>query len=357
MSNFLIPDSAKEKTIIKACLTKRIQLTKNDNRTFLLSLEFDDEVNFKSGDSFAIFPQNHDDDVFEFLKALKLPTNAILDSGISAYDFLKNKTSLSKWSSKLSQLIFNEQKLPEALQNLSPLEILKNIDITPEVAKQLIQLLPPQMPRYYSIASSPQVNSRGIDLLVSLNRFENEGKLCYGLASAFLCLNTPLNTSLHGFIHSADHFRVAEQDLPIIMIGPGTGVAPFRAFIQERIKNKMYKNWLFFGERSKKSDFYFEEEFTQYASDQQLILSLAFSRDQDHKIYVQDLINTHKKEFYTWINAGAIIYICGDAKKMAKDVEIAIISVFQEFENIEFKEAQMKLRTLKKEKRYNLDVY
>jgi sulfite reductase (NADPH) flavoprotein alpha-component len=357
MSNLLIPESAKEKPVIKARLSNRLQLTKNDNRTYLLSLEFEEEVPFKAGDSFAIFPANSDKDVLEFLSALNLPQDLNLNSSMTAFDFLKHKVSLTKWNSKLSQLVFNEPKLPEQLQELPPIQILKTLDISMELAKELILLLPPQMPRYYSIASSPKINSRSLDLLVSLNRFEVDGKECFGLASSFLCLDSPLNASLFGFIHSAEHFRVPDENVPIIMIGPGTGVAPFRAFIQERIQNQLSKNWLFFGERNKSSDFYFEEELTSYNLEKKLTLSLAFSRDQDHKIYVQDLIYQHKEEFHEWIKEGAIIYVCGDAKNMARDVEAAIIKILAEFEKIELKEAQVMLRSLKKQKRYNLDVY
>lgn len=357
MPNFLIPDSAKEKTIFKGRLGKRRQLTKNDNRTFFLSIDFEDDVHFKAGDSLAIFPRNKDEDVFDFLKVLNLPSNLEIESGISVFDILKNKTSLTKWTSKLSQLIFNEPKLPDSLQNLTPIQILKSVNVSQTVAHELLSLLPPQMPRYYSIASSPIINSRSIDLLVSLNRFEIEGKECYGLASSFLCLDTDLNSDIYGFIHPAEHFRIPEENIPIIMIGPGTGVAPFRAFIQERIHSGHGKNWLFFGERNKTSDFYFEDELTNYHLDNKLTLSLAFSRDQEHKIYVQDLINTHKEQFYDWINKGAVIYVCGDAKNMARDVEAAIIKLLSEYEKIELKEAQLMLRALRKQKRYNLDVY
>lgn len=357
MANFLIPDSAKEKTILKARLHHRQQLTKNDNRTYLLTLAFDEDVHFKAGDSLAIFPKNSTQDVLAFLEVLNLAPDDKLDYDITVFDFLQTKVNLSKWNSKLSQLVFNEQKLPDSLQNLSPLQILKTVTISHTIAKDLLFLLSPQMPRYYSIASSPKVNPRFIDLLVSLNRFEIDGKQCFGLASSFLCLESPVDSTVYGFLHPAEHFRMPEEDVPMIMIGPGTGIAPFRAFIQERVRAHICKNWLFFGERHKESDFYFQEELMSYHLDHKLRLSLAFSRDQEHKIYVQDLIYTHKEEFYDWIKKGAIIYVCGDAKNMAKDVEATIIKILSEYEKIELKQAQLMLRALKKERRYNLDVY
>lgn len=357
MANFLIPDSAKEKTILRARLTQREQLTKNDNRTYLLTLEFDEDVPFKAGDSLAIFPKNSTADVLAFLNALNLDPDFKLDHDVNAFDFLQTKVNLSKWNSKLSQLIFNEPKLPDALQNLSPLAILQTLTVHPSIAKDIVCLLPPQMPRYYSIASSPKKNPRLIELLVSLNRYNIDGKQCFGLASSFLCLDSPLDTTLYGFLHPAEHFRLPEEDMPIIMIGPGTGIAPFRAFIQERVHANSAKNWLFFGERNKNSDFYFQEELMNYHLDNKLHLCLAFSRDQEHKIYVQDLIYEHKEAFYEWIKKGALIYVCGDAKNMAKDVEATIIKILAEYENIELKQAQLMLRALRKEKRYNLDVY
>jgi sulfite reductase (NADPH) flavoprotein alpha-component len=357
MSNFLLPEAANEKTIFSARLIKRTAITKNQQRTFFLTLEFESPVPYKTGDSLAIYPENSNQDVIEFCNALKISPDHYVTSEITVMDFLKKKVSLNKWTSKMSQLIFNESKLPEELKNLENIGILNSISISKDQALELIKILPPQMPRYYSIASSPLSNPCQIDLLVSLNSFDVNGILKYGVASMFLCLDAPMNYHLHGFIHAADHFRIPQSDTPIIMIGPGTGVAPFRAFIQERITIGHSKNWLFFGERHKETDFYFRDEFIRYADEGDLKLSLAFSRDQDHKIYVQDLMIEQKKELYDWIQKGAIIYICGDAKNMAKSVETALVNIIAEYQEQDPKSVIGQLRSWRKEGRYNLDVY
>jgi sulfite reductase (NADPH) flavoprotein alpha-component len=195
-----------------------------------------------------------------FCDLLKLDPSTTVNNCINLFEYLSSKVSLTKWNSRLSQLLFHESKLPEDLKNLEAKQILSTLNITPELALELLPLLSPQMPRYYSIASCPLIDPFKIDLLVSLNSFEVEGVLKYGLASSFLCLDVTIGATIHGFIHSAPHFRIPHNDSPIIMIGPGTGLAPFRAFIQERILKNQNKNWLFFGERNRASDFYFEQE-------------------------------------------------------------------------------------------------
>jgi len=357
MAKFLLPDQAFEKQIISGRITDRKCLTKNDQRTYLVSLTFEYPIDYLSGDSLAIYPENNDQEALIWCQVLRLNPEMPYNQHLTILEFLKRKVSLSKWSSKMSELLFKESKLPEGLKDLEPLDILKNLEMNQNLSLELLSLMPPQMPRYYSIASSPLSNPKSMDLLVSLNSFQVGDEIKFGLASSYLCLTIDIDTPVYGFIHRAEHFRVPDTSKPIIMIGPGTGIAPFRAFIQERIASHHHQNWLFFGERSKSSDFYFEDELSSYALDHKLKLSLAFSRDQPHKIYVQDLIKQQKHELYEWIQKGAILYVCGDAKNMAKDVEQTLIQIFEEFEQLDTPSARLKLRQMRKDKRYNLDVY
>jgi sulfite reductase (NADPH) flavoprotein alpha-component len=357
MSNFSSLAPQTEKHLVVGKLKERRCLTKNGERTYFISIAFEENVSYTTGDSLAIYPENENFQVIEFLNALNLAQDFVLYDEITAFEFIKKKTALNKWSSKLSALLFNEPKLPEHLKDLDPISILKNLTLSTELAKEVILNLPPQLPRYYSIASSPTKDPRTIELLVSLNAFEVNGQLQYGVASSFLCKNLEIGSQLFCFIHKADHFRLPEDDRPIIMIGPGTGVAPFRAFIQQRVFKKQHLNWLFFGERNAQSDFYFEEEFKDYQDSSNLKLSVAFSRDQEHKVYVQDRLFEQKHELYQWLKKDALIYICGDAKQMAKSVEATLVKIIAELEGIDEKEALKMLRAWRKEGRYNLDVY
>jgi sulfite reductase (NADPH) flavoprotein alpha-component len=357
MSNFILPDPAYEKSILTGTLIERDLLTKADRRTFLLKLELNQPTHYTSGDSFALYPENSHTAVINFIQTLNLDPDLKVDAHLSVYDFLKKKVSLSKWTSKMSALLFKEGKLPDELKELQPITILKQLTISTTLGLQLLPLLPPQMPRYYSIASSPCHSPGHLDLLVCLNCFECEGVTQFGLASSYLCLDAPLGTQLYGFIHHAEHFRLPCPSEPIIMIGPGTGVAPFRAFIQDRIAQGASQNWLFFGERTRQNDFYFEDEFLTYQDQNRLKLSLAFSRDQEHKVYVQHLLMEHKQQIYEWMSSNAHIYVCGDAKNMARDVESSLVSIIAEYESLDYPSALMKLRSWRKEKRYHLDVY
>lgn len=357
MSNLFQKVSSPNKHILNARLVDRKLVTKSDERTFLITLEFEEPVLFSAGDSIAIYPHNSQCDVLEWCKILNIEPDYILSESLTVFEYLKTSVALNKWTSKMSQVLFPEGKLPLDMKDLDPIVILKSLTFSTDSSLKLLECLAPQMPRYYSIASSPVVSNCRMDLLVALNSFEINGVKKFGLASSYLCKDIDLGSPIRGFIHSANHFRIADTNVPMIMIGPGTGVAPFRAFIQERVRLHAKKNWLFFGERNRCADFYFEDELSDLESSGHLKLSLAFSRDQDYKIYVQHLISQHKAEIIAWLKEGAYIFVCGDAKNMAKDVEQALIEIIQEYQGLDVKEATVLLREWKKSGRYNLDVY
>lgn len=229
---------------------------------------------------------------------------------------------------------------------------------TEEFAKVLRKL----QPRLYSIASSQKAVGESVHLTVAVVRYTPKGseRQRRGVCSAFLAERADEPGKLPVFVHTAKHFRVPEDvATPVIMVGPGTGIAPFRAFLQERDKTGATgRNWLFFGEQHEASEFFYRDEFEDYLQRGVLTkLTTAFSRDQAHKIYVQHRIEENAAELYEWLEAGAIFYICGDAKHMAKDVDLALHKVVETAGGKSPEEAKEYIDALKKAKRYRKDVY
>ena len=189
-----------------------------------------------------------------------------------------------------------------------------------EFAKTLRKL----QPRLYSIASSLKANPESVHLTVATVRFESHGRARKGVASTFLAERWAGAGTAGVFIHTAKHFRLPEDPAtPVIMVGPGTGVAPFRAYLQERkVTGASGKNWLFFGEQKRALDFLYEDELTRLQADGVLTkLDVAFSRDQAKKVYVQDRMRANAKELWAWLQEGAHFFVCGDGARMAKDVD------------------------------------
>jgi len=214
------------------------------------------------------------------------------------------------------------------------------------------------MPRFYSIASSPKKDPLHLHLTVAYVCYEKNGRKRCGIGSHYLCEEVDKTTPISLYIQNAEHFALPGTDKPIIMIGPGTGIAPFRAFLEEREHtNSTSKNWLFFGERNKQTDFYYEEFFNKLIAKNFLKLTTAFSRDKEQKIYVQHKLQEHAKEVYKWLNSGAYLYVCGDAKKMAKDVEKTLLEIIETEGNFSQEKAKEYLSNLRKDKRYIQDVY
>ncbi len=221
-------------------------------------------------------------------------------------------------------------------------------------------MLAPLLPRFYSIASSPSVHPDEAHLTVSLSSYEYKGEIRYGVASQFLChLATPHVTPIPCYVQPAAHFTIpSHSHADLIMVGPGTGVAPFRAFVQERLaQNATGNHWLFFGERHRATDFFYEEFWTALAQQQKLKLDLAFSRDQAEKIYVQHRMEENGLELWNWLDRGAYLYVCGDADPMAKQVEQTLLQIFETHGKLSSEESKLFLKTLRKEKRFLSDVY
>lgn len=227
-------------------------------------------------------------------------------------------------------------------------------------ADALIGLLRPLTPRLYSIASAQAEVESEVHVTVGVVRYEIEGRARAGGASSFLADRVEEEGEVRVFIEHNDNFRLpANPQTPVIMIGPGTGIAPFRAFMQQRAADGTEgKNWLFFGNPHFTEDFLYQVEWQRYVKEGVLSrIDLAWSRDQKEKIYVQDKLREQGAELWRWINDGAHIYVCGDANRMAKDVEQALLEVIAEFGAMDIEAADEFLSELRVERRYQRDVY
>ncbi|EOW6512526.1 NADPH-dependent assimilatory sulfite reductase flavoprotein subunit [Cronobacter malonaticus] len=227
-------------------------------------------------------------------------------------------------------------------------------------ADQLLGLLRPLTPRLYSIASSQAEVENEVHITVGVVRFDIEGRPRAGGASSYLADRLEEDGEVRVFIEHNDNFRLpAAPETPVIMIGPGTGIAPFRAFMQQReADGATGKNWLFFGNPHFTEDFLYQVEWQRYVKEGLLTrIDLAWSRDQDHKIYVQDKIREQGAELWRWIQEGAHLYVCGDANRMAKDVEQALLEVIAAYGGMDAEAADEYLSELRVERRYQRDVY
>ncbi|EKP0299265.1 assimilatory sulfite reductase (NADPH) flavoprotein subunit [Aeromonas veronii] len=239
-------------------------------------------------------------------------------------------------------------------------DVLKRFPTT-LTAEQLVGLLRPLTPRLYSIASAQSEVEEEVHLTVGVVRYRQEdGTVRSGAASSYLADRLIEDGEVRVFVEHNDNFRLPQNpDTPVIMVGPGTGIAPFRAFMQEReAQGAEGKNWLFFGNPHFTQDFLYQVEWQRYVKSGLLSkISLAFSRDQANKIYVQDRLREAGQELYQWLEAGAHFYVCGDANKMAKDVQEALLDVIAEHGHKSREEAEEYLSELRRAKRYQRDVY
>jgi len=226
--------------------------------------------------------------------------------------------------------------------------------------QELFNVLPRLTPRLYSIASSQALHPDTAETSIAVVRYEGHGRKRQGVCSGELGERAPVGATLPVFLHSNQNFRLPEDiSAPVIMVGPGTGVAPFRGFLEERqAKGESGDNWLFFGDQHRATDFLYEEQFTTMLKDGTLTrLDTAFSRDQAQKIYVQDRMRENAAELYAWLECGAYFYVCGDATQMAKSVELALLDAIAAGANGTPERAAEYLAGMKKQKRYQRDIY
>lgn len=262
-------------------------------------------------------------------------------------------------SETLSLLIKDKDALRHYAANTQLIDVFTSVSIT-LTAEQLLGLLRRLTPRLYSIASSQLEVEDEVHLTVGVVAYEHEGQSRLGGASGYLSHRLEEGDSVKVFIESNPHFKLPQDDTrPIIMVGPGTGIAPFRSFIQEREQRHAEgKNWLFFGGRTFTQDFLYQVEWQKYLQSGVLTrLDVAFSRDQNEKIYVQDRLLEQAEQVWRWIEDGAYFYVCGDASCMAKDVHDALITIVEQQGKMNHEQAEQYIDDLRKAKRYQKDVY
>ncbi len=335
--------------------------TGSNKKTYHIEISSDDEVQYEPGDALGILPQNSTETIQEILDYFQedgARSISFQNQTQSLEEILKrlNVKGLSKKSiSNIAILLetnFEEEKA-DLIFLLKKTSKPENIKI-----EAFIELLLPIAPRLYSIASSPQAHEGQVHLTVNLNTFSTGTTIQTGLASQYLA-DFPLHTPFDFYIHKNSNFRLPSQDTDIILIGPGTGIAPFRSFLAHRdATGAEGKNWLFFGEQHFVLDFYYQTEIQDWlASGVINRLDTAFSRDQERKIYVQDRIKEKGKWVNEWLESGASLYICGQKNPMSHDVEQAILEVIATHRSLNLEQAKAVLEQLEAEGKYQKDVY
>jgi sulfite reductase (NADPH) flavoprotein alpha-component len=331
-------------------------------------------LDYVAGDSFGLFPTNDPALVDAVIKALGAPTDFPI-GGRTLREVLTDSVSLSPAPDMLFQLFSyitggKRRVKARALANgddpdgdAEILDVLAAIEKFPGIRpdpEAFIESLDPLQPRLYSIASSPKLDPRRVALTVDAVRYDIGNRRRLGVASTYLAERVKPGSTVRIYVQKAQAFALpSDPAAPTIMIGPGTGVAPFRAFLQERWATQAPgRNWLFFGHQRSNYDFFYEDEFKTMKSSGVLTrLSLAWSRDSDQKIYVQDRMREVGRDLWAWLTDGAHIYVCGDAKRMAKDVELALVDIVAQHGARSAEEAAAFVGELKKKGRYQQDVY
>ena len=336
----------------------------------------DSGLTYETGDALNVMPVNDGVLVKKLTERLSVDRDIVLEGQEkSIADLLTYQYEISTPSrnliaaveaqakhEKFSHVLKNGDKeaLADFLWGKDTLDLLNlNSEIT-FTADEFLGLLKPLQHRAYSISSSPSKHLGSVHLTVASVRWREEGRDHLGVCSTFLADRVTANGTAGVFVSPNKAFRIpANDDAPMIMVGPGTGVAPFRAFLEERqMRGAKGKNWLFFGDQTRDSDFIYEQQLLEMQAVGVLSrLDLAFSRDQKEKIYVQNKMHECSVELYQWLEKGAYFYVCGDATRMAKDVDQALRDIVATQANLSADQATDYVNNLKREKRYLRDVY
>ena len=359
--------------------------SRKETRHLVVSLAGSD-LQYKAGDSLGVFPSNRPSEVAELLVLLSatgeepvLPVMLKLTSPISLREALSHRLALAKPTrrmletlranvtaeaekARLALLVSPEGKdqLVAYLEDREFVDLLAEFPSAKLTPQEFVDHLRKLMPRLYSIASSSRAFPQEVHLTVAIVRYHTNHRSRVGVASTFLADRATLNDTPVPVFVSDSHFGVPENGATdIIMVGPGTGVAPFRAFMQERVALAATgRNWLFYGDQHRGTDYLYEEEWQAWQAQGKLARAdLAFSRDQLLKVYVQDRMRENAAELWDWIKRGAHFYVCGDAKRMAKDVDVALHQIVSEKGGMDATQASDYVKQMKKDKRYQRDVY
>ena len=335
-----------------------------------------EQASYQPGDALYLIPKNSQSLVERWLHYLQVDADSILPGYESrAETILQEQLEIRLINrSSLELMCQHNQSLRESVNlealvsaddiqahffGLDLLDVVEKYQLTNEQRVDLLNSLPALTARAYSISSSPTVTPNTVSITVATVRYGEQTNK-HGVASCFLADSLELNSIIEGYFVGNKYFSIpSDQHTPIIMIGPGTGIAPFRGFLYERkALGHTGKNWLFFGDRNANSDFLYQEDLLAFESEGFLThLDLAFSRDQDQKVYVQDRIKERASELYQWLQDGAYVYICGDALQMAVSVEQSLLELISEQGGISEIDAQQYLTNMTQSKRYVKDVY
>ena len=336
-------------------------------------------LSYEPGDALAVIPVNAPEMVKDIIQAAKLTGNEEVEVKNAGRKLLADALREDYDITALSRAVLT--KLAEASNSAALRELLaedakerlKEFSSVREIIDAIVEFAPNGLsadaltgifrklpPRLYSIASSPLAHADEVHLTVSAVRYESHGRKRNGVCSTYLADLVKTGDSVQIFVQPNKNFRLpADASIPIIMVGPGTGIAPFRAFVEHRAAlGSPGKNWLFFGDQHYTYDFLYQLEWQESLKDGTLTrLDVAFSRDQPEKIYVQHRMLQQAKDLYQWLEEGAHFYVCGDAARMAHDVHEALISIVESQAGISREAAEAYVENLKKTKRYQRDVY
>ena len=330
------------------------------------------------GDALGVCPVNPEEQVDEILNSLPFNTNeevplpgggeaSLREALTTSYD-IRSLTPklLQAWQERsgspfLRSVVETQDRkvMNEFCWGRELIDLVTEYPADFSDGEEFLTVLKKLQPRLYSISSSPNAHPGEVHLTIAIVRYHSHGRQRGGVCSTFLADRSE-GLQPGSFVHHNKAFRLVEDDnAPIIMVGPGTGVAPFRAFLEERrVRGATGKNWLFFGNPYRKTDFLYEEEFIQMQKEGVLSrLDLAFSRDQEQKIYVQHRMEEEGALMWEWLEGGACFYVCGDASRMAKDVDASLHRVVEKHGGKSEDEARDYVKAMKKERRYQRDVY
>lgn len=376
----ILPEPAKynKDNPFAATLITNQRLTDREAEKDVRHLEFDlsgSGLHYQAGDVLGVYFENDPALVAEILAAVAvngedivevngktLPISTALQTELELTQntpaFVKAYATLANHAA-LNAIVADSAQLAQLVANTPIVDVL-NAYPTQLTAAQLSALFRPITPRLYSISSSPEEVGEEVHLSVGVVRYAHNGKARAGGASGYLADRVEEDGQVRVFVEHNDNFRLPQDNSkPIIMIGSGTGIAPFRAFVQQRAAEQAEgKNWLIFGNQHFALDFLYQTEWQQFAKDGFLHkYSFAWSRDQAEKIYVQDKIRENAEDLWQWLQQGAHIYVCGDAARMAKDVNQALLEVIAQQGKLSADDAEEYLDNLREEKRYQRDVY
>lgn len=376
------------KNPFRAELVRHDRLTKQgsskDTRHFVLSLA-GSGLTYTPGDSLAAFGQNSPAVVEELLVWLGFSGDTLVTNPKGEattlrealqQDYIVNRANRKVLSglaqtmpqgeqrNRLMEILDNSDLLCQYINTRDYVDILMDFDEAHfESPESFLTQLSPVVPRLYSIASSLAAHPEEVHLCVAVVRYDTHGRPKKGLASGFLADHAEMFVkNIPVYVQESRTFRLPKDGATdIIMVGPGAGIAPFRAFIEQRVADGATgRNWLFFGEQRRATDFLYEQEWLGYRENGKLHrLDVAFSRDQDYKIYVQHRMLESGVELWDWLQNGAYFYVCGDAKHMAKDVHQALINIAQRHGGMSPEAAAeyVNVTLMKTQRRYLRDVY